>query len=482
VMLRRREEYLRPHHQRPQWIRRLARIAVVVAIIVAPPAVVGAISASSYLDSLYEPAADVEVPASIRDAKPAQHDPAKPTAVVLVGNEGANVGDVLAPYETLAATGAFNLYTVAPQRHRVPLTGGLDLVPDLNLAELDQRLAGKPADVIVVPQLPNPAAVQPIHAWLAAQTRAGALIVGVCIGSEVLAAAGLLDGRDATSHWFRLGALEEGYPAVRWHRATRYIDDGDIITTGAVLSGIDGTLRAIERRLGTPAASAAATAVGWRFYSPGTPAPLPPSTFGLRDTIAGVNVTFRAEPTIGVLLTDGVGEIELASVFVTYTEAAYAARTVAVGAGSTKPVRSRHGLLFVPRADLSTTSDLDRLLVPGAGAARQPLDTHGLTPEYLHAEPGFAFDLVLRDLARTSDVPTAQWRAKTLEYPAHALQVTGPGWPWRATLLPLLYGLVSLASAAAIRLAVRAVRARRAPGPASAAPPARQPALEEMTT
>jgi hypothetical protein len=46
------------------------------------------------------------------------HDPAKPTVVTLLGPEGANAADVLAPYEVLAATGAFNLYTVAPSASR----------------------------------------------------------------------------------------------------------------------------------------------------------------------------------------------------------------------------------------------------------------------------------------------------------------------------------------------------------------------------
>ena len=57
------------------------------------------------------------------------HDPGKPTAVVLLGSEGANAADVLPPYEVLAATGAFNLYTVAPQRQPVPLTGGWTWFP-----------------------------------------------------------------------------------------------------------------------------------------------------------------------------------------------------------------------------------------------------------------------------------------------------------------------------------------------------------------
>ena len=106
-------------------------------------------------------------------------------------------------------------------------------------------------------------------------------------------------------------------------------------------------------------------------------------------------------PSTGVLLTDGVGEIELASAFRPYTELSYLARPVAVTTDG-RPVRSRHGLTFVPRADLASAAPgLDRLVVPGADAARRAaadgLSLPGrLTPRYLHDQPGFAFDIVRR--------------------------------------------------------------------------------------
>jgi hypothetical protein len=62
-----------------------------------------------------------------------------------VSTAGANAGDALNPYETLAATGAFNLYTVAPGRLRVPLLGGLDLVPDLSFRRRPGRRNLRPA-------------------------------------------------------------------------------------------------------------------------------------------------------------------------------------------------------------------------------------------------------------------------------------------------------------------------------------------------
>ncbi|MEV6848602.1 DJ-1/PfpI family protein [Actinoplanes sp. NPDC051411] len=483
AMLRRRAEYTHARHATGagrRWARPLVRAGVIVVAVLAPPAVVGSVNAVTYLHTIYQPPADDSVPASVRSLAAPAHDPAKPTAAVLVGTQGANAADTLAPYETLAASGAFNLYTVAPKRQRVTLTGGLDLVPDLDFTALDRRLAGRVADVIVVPAMPGTDAA--LRNWLAGQARRGALVLGVCQGAGTVAAAGLLDGHDATSHWFRIGGLADSYPRVRWHRATRYVDDGNVITTGGVLSGIDGALRVIERLRGERAASAAATAVGWTHYSPGAPQPLPRSTFGPRDMITGVNLSFRSHDDIGVLVTDGIGEIELASVFITYSDVSYIAHTTALGVNGTEPVRSRHGLVFLPRQGLSGAENLDRLLVPGADAARTrdpALDARvraelGRSPEYVHAQPGFAFVPVLENMARTVDVPTAQWRSKTLEYPVRELSLTGPGWPWGATLLPLLYSVLGLALTAAVWLLVRARRISRTvaePGPADRADP-----------
>ena len=79
----------------------------------------------------------------------------------------------------------------------------------------------------------------------------------------MLAKAGLLDGRPATSHWLGLIGLRRNYPAVRWTDGVRYVDDGDVITTAGVLSGIDGALRVVERMVGPAAAGRAARAVHW---------------------------------------------------------------------------------------------------------------------------------------------------------------------------------------------------------------------------
>ncbi|WFE44098.1 DJ-1/PfpI family protein [Verrucosispora sp. WMMD1129] len=444
-------------------VRRLTRGAVVLLAFLAVPAATFAAGLHTFdRDRYAQPDADA---AAIAAAVPPAHDPGKPTAVVVVGNDGANIADTLVPYEVLAASGAFNVYTVAPERRLVPLLGGLDLVPDLDFAQLDRRLGGAAPDVTVVPEMPaSESSDARVTGWLRDSARRG-LLLGVCTGARLLAEAGLLDGRDATTHWYRLDGLRERHPDVRWQRGVRYLDDGDVITTGGLLSSVDGTLRAVERLAGTDIAATAATAVGWRHYSPGSAAALPRSRLAVGDALLHVlNVGFRArETTLGVVLTDGVGELELASAFAPYAEVK-AARTVALAAGDR--IRSRHGLTFVPRAQLGDAERVDRLLVPGADAAADPpaalvglSDRADVPVAYLHERPGFAFDPALRELARSMDVPTGRWTAKILEYPRSDLQLSGPGWPWLLTLRPVLLCLAGLAVALAVLRLARKPRA-----------------------
>jgi putative intracellular protease/amidase len=432
---------------------RTARVLAVVVAALLLPGVGAAVAVPAAITGPYTPGPDRPVPA----AGPSGHDPAKPTAVVVVGGRGAEVSDTLAPYEVLATTGRFNVYTVAARRAPVPLTGGLDLVPDLTFDEL-AALDG-PADVVVVPAFPDVGqpSTRPVTDWLRTQDAGGALLLGICNGSGLLASAGLLDGRPATAHWLRLPAYESAHPRVDWVRGQRFVDDGDVVTTAGILSGLDGTLHVVERLLGPAVAADAAAAVGWRHHR--TDPPVTPRS-ALPDPVAMLNAGWRwLPPTIGVALTDGVGEIELASVFDPYGAQSLASRTLAVSADG-GPVRSRHGLLFLPRADVAgAAARLDRLVVPGA-ARDVAAPPGGPQPEHLHAAGGFPYDAAVVDLARTVDVATARWTARNLELPVDGLALAGPAWPWALTAVPFL---LAVPGAAVALVAIRLLRRRRAP-------------------
>ena len=428
-------------------------LLAVVAIVLAAVALPASFGAPAVFDALAlnEPRTDdVSVP-----AEPVEHDPSKPTAVVVVGDRGAVASDALAPYEILATTGGFNVYTVASERHPVPLTGGLDLVPALTFAGLEDLLGG-PADLVVIPAMPDVGqpTTKPITDWLTGQANGGATLLSVCNGAAVVASAGLLDGRRATAHWLRLDEWEDRYPAVDWARGTRYVDDGDIVSTAGILSGIDGTLHVVDRMLGADAAAEAARVIEWPYHHPDGAAPIEELRLEASDAVVMFNTAFGWDrPRIGVQLTDGVGEIELASVFDTYGQS-LAVSTVAVGAG---PVQSRHGLTFVPRTD--TGAGLDRLTVPGT---TEHAVVPGVEATHPHRGPGFAYDAVLQDLARRTDVATAKWTAKALEYPVDDVALVGEAWPWTETIRPIALAILgALLAFGGLRVVAAAVGHRR---------------------
>ena len=237
-----------------------------------------------------------------------------------------------------------------------------------------------------------------------------------------------------------------------WQRGVRWVDDGDLISTAGILSGIDGTLHAIDRLLGPAAAAQAADALDW------TPRPVAQEqhTWRPSDAIVVLNAGYRWDPPlIGVLLSDGVGETEAAAIFDTYGSQVLATRTIALGSEPGAVVRSRHGLVFLPRAVVGEVA-VDRLLAPAGSVAT------AVGAELVPAPGTDPFDAVLRDIAVHVDVPTARWVARAMEYPDTDLQLDGPGWPIGLILRPILLGLVGLGLLVAVVSALRARQRSRA--------------------
>jgi transcriptional regulator GlxA family with amidase domain len=86
--------------------------------------------------------------------------------------------------------------------------------------------------------------------WVRTQRATVPLMASVCTGSLVYAAAGLLSGRPATTHWASLNLLSELDPTVRTDVAARFVDDGDLITSAGVSAGIDMALHLAARLAG----------------------------------------------------------------------------------------------------------------------------------------------------------------------------------------------------------------------------------------
>lgn len=113
------------------------------------------------------------------------------------------------------------------------------------------------ADTVIVPSWRDPAeapAAALLEALRAAQAR-GAQVVGLCLGAYVLAEAGLLNGRRATTHWAYADDFTRRYPAVRVDADVLYVEDGNLLTSAGTVAGIDCCLHLVRRQYGAAVAN-----------------------------------------------------------------------------------------------------------------------------------------------------------------------------------------------------------------------------------
>src|SRR5215217_4351458 len=406
----------------------LARTVVYLLAFLVPPLLVGVVGTKAAESARYDGPPAAENGSSEMYPAPPKHDPDKPTAVVLLSNGGSEVTDVL---------------------------------PQLSLAELDRRLGGEEPDVIVVPAMPDVGSAEhrPVAEWLREHAEGSRTVVSVCNGAEVLADAGLLAGRRATANWANIAEWEQRYPDTEWVRGLRYVEDGNVLTGAGVTSGVGATLHVIRGYVGEEAATALAQKIGYPDQRVGDEPRIPADRLTASDRALYVLWTVYGwgKPKIGVVLTEGTSEIELASVLDVYPGPVLTANTTTLTPeGSRSPVRSEHGLYFVPRSDLDSAPGFDRLLVPGRIApsvtdprVRSWAREEGLKLEFIHADApaGFPLDATLSDLAEHENTPVARFTARLLEYPIGHLGLAGGGWPFAHLLRPLAVGLLSLAIA-----------------------------------
>src|SRR3954447_5223206 len=97
--------------------------------------------------------------------------------------------------------------------------------------------------------------LEPALAAALATRRPDARLVSICPGAFVLAAAGVLDGRPATTHWMRTEPFHSFFPSVRLDPDVLYVDDGDVLTSAGNAAGIDLLLHIVRRDHGTEVAN-----------------------------------------------------------------------------------------------------------------------------------------------------------------------------------------------------------------------------------
>lgn len=175
--------------------------------------------------------------------------------VVLVAFDGAEAIDIAGPASVFTKAeqlrpGTYRLHTASPHGGTVRTNAGLTLAGFVGLAALPRRI-----DTVIVaggdePGVRAAIADQGVSTWLAAVAPGVRRMASVCSGAFALAAAGLLDGRRATTHWQACEQLQSMRPQTRVERGLVYVRDGPVWTSAGVTTGLELALALVQDDLG----------------------------------------------------------------------------------------------------------------------------------------------------------------------------------------------------------------------------------------
>jgi putative intracellular protease/amidase len=184
-------------------------------------------------------------------AAAATHPARKKVAILIF--DGVQIIDYTGPYEVFGSAD-FDVYTVAETTAPVTTAMGMKVVPKHTFADAPQP------DVLVVPGggVRGARDSKATLKWVADTTAHTQHTMSVCNGAFILASAGLLDGLTATTTSGLIEKLRTEYPKTKVVDDRRFVDNGKIITTAGLSSGIDGALHVIAKMLGNGTAQAVA--------------------------------------------------------------------------------------------------------------------------------------------------------------------------------------------------------------------------------
>lgn len=182
-----------------------------------------------------------------------------PLIVGILIFDDVEILDVAGPFEVFAVTrlneeqrlqqsSPFKVYLISEINKQITAIGGLRLTPDMTITECPEL------DLLIIPggwgtrkESKNKILVN----WIGNQFTNDRLIASVCTGSSLLGKAGLLDGRDATTHWRAFDFLQESAPKARILKNVRFTLIEPIFTSAGVSAGIDLALRIVSHFFGT---------------------------------------------------------------------------------------------------------------------------------------------------------------------------------------------------------------------------------------
>jgi transcriptional regulator GlxA family with amidase domain len=316
----------------------------------------------------------------------------RPVIAILGDNRGSETTDFIVPWSVLKRADIADVVAVSTRSGAIQLMPALKVMPDMTIAQFDAAYPDG-ADYVIVPAFHDPKNKTAL-AWIRKQASAKASIAGICSGALVLAQAGVLSGRNATTHWYDRKKLTRISPTTTLALDQRYVADQNIMTTTGVSASLPFTLTLVEAIAGKTEADNLAARLGVSSYdSSHQSGEFRLSTNSVSRVVANA-VNVFAHEDLGQHLQDGIDELPLAFAADAWSRT-YRSKCLAFSDATS--VRTLNGMQILP--DLSKAE----------GMALTPLPAIG-------AKPGLVLNETLEQISRRYGAPTASLVALQLEH------------------------------------------------------------------
>jgi putative intracellular protease/amidase len=343
------------------------------------------------------PIAREEVDAMMAALKPPKRQ--RPLIAIIGINDATETTDYLMPYGILRRADVADVVALATEPGPVTLYPALKVGPQATVADFDVRHP-EGADYVIVPAMSrddDPTALR----WIRSQAAKGGIVIGVCAGAKVVASAGLLDGKRATTHWYYLKELRDEHPTIRYVANRRLVVDQGVATTTGITASMTMSLTLIEAIAGQDRAETVARDLGVTDWDVRHDSDAFTFTRPFALTAIGNTVAFWNREQLDLELQPRIDEVSLALVADAWTRT-YRSRAVTF-ADTAGAVETRNGIRIYP--DQITTT----------WPAAQQL------PTLEGRRPAEVLDQTLQDIAARYGMNTADLVAMQLEYPGRRI-------------------------------------------------------------
>lgn len=284
------------------------------------------------------------------------YDSAKKTVIIMADNDMTELFDFLTPYYLFNETGRANVYIAAQRKYPIVTENGPFVLPHLTYSEVDSLKINP--DVIVIPYMHSPEGIEKTS-WIQKHFNDSVLFLSICDGAWTAAASGIYDGVQLTSHATGHEKLKKKFPKPVWVQHARVRQSGNLYSTGGVSNATDGSLKVIERLFGRETMLRILNKVNYP-NNDIRQEHVSRSLTGKAKLSVLTKVLFKQNKKIGVLMQEGMNEMDLAALF------DINARTMPLSISGIVPkgdrITTKHGLTIIS-TDKMVPGKIDELHV-----------------------------------------------------------------------------------------------------------------------